>query len=40
MEMDMGLLSGLMGNATEIDATGVPTEFAQVPAAGERVEKA
>ena len=36
----MGLLSGLMGNASEIDAAGVQTEFARVLAPEERVEKA
>jgi hypothetical protein len=36
----MGLLSGLMGNASEIDAAGVQAEFARVLAAEERVEKA
>ena len=36
----MGLLSGLMGNASEIDAKAVQAEFAQVLATGERVEKA
>ena len=36
----MGLLSGLMGNASEIDAAKVQGEFAQVLAPGERVEKA
>ena len=36
----MGLLSGLMGNASEVDATKVQSEFSQVLASGERVEKA
>lgn len=36
----MGLLSGLMGNASEVDAAKLQTEFAQVLVAGERVEKA
>lgn len=36
----MGLLSGLMGNASEIDAGRVQGEFAQVLAPGERIEKA
>ena len=36
----MGLLSGLMGNASEVDAGKLQAEFTQVLAAGERVEKA
>jgi hypothetical protein len=36
----MGLLSGLMGNASEIDANKLQTEFAQVLAPGEKIEKA
>lgn len=36
----MGLLSGLMGNASEADAKGVQIEFQQVLMSGERVEKA
>lgn len=36
----MGLLSGLLGNASEVDAAKLQTEFAQVLAAGERIEKA
>jgi hypothetical protein len=36
----MGLLSGLMGNASEVDAGKLQTEFAQVLGPGERVEKA
>jgi hypothetical protein len=36
----MGFLSGLMGNASEADATKLQTEFAQVLAPGERIEKA
>lgn len=36
----MGLLSGLLGNASEVDAAKLETEFAQVLAAGERIEKA
>jgi hypothetical protein len=36
----MGLLSGLMGNASEVDAKALQAEFAQVLADGERVEKA
>lgn len=36
----MGFLSGLMGNASEVDAKALQTEFAQVLAPGERIEKA
>lgn len=36
----MGLLDGLLGNASEIDASKVQSEFAQVLTVGERVEKA
>ena len=36
----MGLLDGLLGNASEIDASKLHAEFAQVLATGERVEKA
>jgi hypothetical protein len=36
----MGLLDGLLGNATEVDASPLQTEFAQVLAPGERIEKA
>ena len=36
----MGLLSGLLGNASEVDAGKLQTEFAQVLTPGERVEKA
>ena len=36
----MGLLSGLMGNAAEVDVAALQTEFAQVLTAGERIEKA
>ena len=36
----MGLLSGLMGNASEVEAGKLQTELAQVLAPGERVEKA
>jgi hypothetical protein len=36
----MGLLDGLLGNASEIDASKLHTEFAQILAPGERVEKA
>ena len=36
----MGLLDGLLGNAAEIDPKKIQTEFAQILAAGERIEKA
>ena len=36
----MGLLDGLLGNASEIDAATLETEFQQVLAQGERIEKA
>lgn len=36
----MGLLDGLMGNASEVDVTKVQAEFAQVLAPNERIEKA
>ena len=36
----MGLLDGLMGNASEIDPAKLQSEFAEVLAPGERVEKA
>jgi hypothetical protein len=36
----MGLLDGLLGNASEIDAHKLETEFAKVLAAGEQIEKA
>jgi hypothetical protein len=36
----MGLLDGLLGNATEIDCSKLQTEFANVLASGERIEKA
>ena len=36
----MGLLDGLMGNASEVDAAVVQKEYAQILAAEERVEKA
>lgn len=36
----MGFLSGLMGNASEVDAAKLQTEFAQVLTEGERIEKA
>jgi hypothetical protein len=36
----MGLLDGLMGNASEIDVATVETEFKQILSPGERTEKA
>lgn len=36
----MGLLDGLRGNASEVDASKAQTEFAQILAPEERVEKA
>jgi hypothetical protein len=36
----MGLLDGLLGNASEIDPKKIQSEFAQILAAGERIEKA
>jgi hypothetical protein len=36
----MGLLDGLLGNASEIDAAKLESEFSSVLAAGERIEKA
>ena len=36
----MGLLSGLVGNASEVNATKLQSEFSQLLASGERVEKA
>lgn len=36
----MGLLDGMMGNASKIDADKIQTEFAQILAPGERVEHA
>ena len=36
----MGLLDGLLGNASEIDASKLQVEFGQVLTPGERVEKA
>ena len=36
----MGLLSGLLGNATEVEASKLQTEFAQVLTPGEQIEKA
>ena len=36
----MGLISGLIGNASEADATKLQTEFSQALAPGERIERA
>ena len=36
----MGLLDGLLGNASEVDPRVIQTEFAQILVPGERVEKA
>ena len=36
----MGLLDGLMGNASEIDPAKIEDDFARVLAGGERIEKA
>jgi len=36
----MGLLDGLLGNASEVEPEKLQTEFAQVLAPGERIEKA
>ncbi len=36
----MGLLDGLLGNASEVEPSSIQAEFAQVLAPGERVEKA
>lgn len=36
----MGLLDGLMGNASEVEVEKIEGEFARVLAAGERIEKA
>ena len=36
----MGLLDGLLGNASEIEPSKIQAEFAQILATGERVEKA
>ena len=36
----MGLLDGLLGNASEIDGSKLEPEFAKVLASGERIEKA
>ena len=36
----MGLLDGLLGNASEIEVPKIQGEFAQVLVAGERIEKA
>ena len=36
----MGLLSGLMGDASEVDAAKAQVEFAKILAPGEKIEKA
>ena len=36
----MGLLDGLLGNASEVDATEMQEEFARVLATGERIDRA
>jgi hypothetical protein len=36
----MGLLDGLLGNASEVDGAALEAEFSKVLAAGERIEKA
>lgn len=36
----MGLLDGLLGNASEVDASKLEDDFAEVMAAGERIENA
>lgn len=36
----MGLLGGLMGNASEVEVPEVQEDFAQVLSSGERIEKA
>ena len=36
----MGLLDGMLGNASKIDASAVQKEFQQILAPGERVEHA
>ena len=36
----MGLLDGLLGNASEVDVHELRTEFSKILAAGERIEKA
>lgn len=36
----MGLLDGLLGNASEVDISRIEGDFAQVMAPGERIEKA
>jgi len=36
----MGLLDGLLGNASEIDPSEIEGDFAQVMSSGERIEKA
>jgi len=35
----MGLLDGLLGNASELDPKKIQAEFAQILASGERIEK-
>ncbi len=39
-EESRGVLGGLLGNASEIDASNIEGDFAQVPASGGRIEKA
>jgi hypothetical protein len=36
----MGLLDGLLGNASEIDASKIEGDFAQILASSEQIEKA
>jgi hypothetical protein len=36
----MGLLDGMLGNASEVDVEKIEGEFARVLAPGERIEKA
>ena len=36
----MGLLDGMMGNASEIEVSEIQTDFSQVLSEGERIEKA
>ncbi len=36
----MGLLDGLLGNASEIEASKIEGDFAQVLSSGEQIEKA
>jgi hypothetical protein len=38
--MYMGLLDGLLGNASEVDTSKLQTEFAQVLTPGEQIERA